>query len=415
MKLLNTAPYLLNFLLVFSLFLFAVSGCTNPAQSQGTQTPESRGPLAIASFSVTPLTTQPSQPVTFTWSLTNGAKPTFCTLDVEGDGNVDYTFDDCQATLVQAHEYKNTGHYQAVFTVTDGAETKTATINTVVSSPTEIVTILAAGDIACDPASEHFNGGLGTEQRCRQKYVADLIGQFEPDAVLTLGDTQYEENTMKQFMASYDVSWGEYKAITYPVVGNHEYLTRNAADYFSYFGAAAGDPDKGYYSYDLGAWHLIALNSNCDKVDGCDKDSVQGQWLQADLAAHENTCTLAYWHHPRFSSGQHGNNKDYIDFWTLLQQAGAELILVGHDHNYEHFAPQDAHGNADAGGIVQFVVGTGGKGVRPLETLQPNSEVQNSEVYGALELSLEPSSYRWTFRVENPLTSFSDSGQAECH
>jgi acid phosphatase type 7 len=417
MKLSNTFYHLFNFMFIVALSLFVFNGCTELAQSQGTQNPDPQPSLDIVTFTVTPLTAQPEQGVTFTWSLKNGLQPVSCTLDVEGDRTVEYNLSDCQTTLSQSHSYKRAGHYQAVLTVSDGSNlTKTAVVATLITAPSETVTILAAGDIACDPASEHFNGGLGTEKRCRQKYVADLIGQLKPDAVLTLGDSQYEENTLEQFLASYDLSWGKYKALTYPVAGNHEYLTRNAADYYSYFGAVAGDPNKGYYSYDLGAWHIIALNSNCDKVDGCSAPSPQGQWLKADLAAHPNQCTLAYWHHPRFSSGHHGNNAEYTDFWTILQQAGAELILTGHDHNYERFAAQDARGNAVPNGIVQFVVGTGGKGIRPLETLQPNSAARSSEVYGALELTLEPSSYSWNFRVENQTeTPFSDSGQAACH
>jgi acid phosphatase type 7 len=408
MKSLNALRFLVNFCLVL-VFLFILGGCTKTAQGQGTSS-------ATTSFSVTPLTAWPEQPILFTWSLADSKQSVSCTLDAEGDGTVDYTLADCRATVSQAHEYKNAGHYQAVLTVTDSANvTTTATVNTIITAPTEAVTILAAGDIACDPASEHFNAGLGTEKRCRQKYVSEAIGQLNPHAVLTLGDTQYEESSYEQLLESYDLSWGEYKSLTYPVVGNHEYLTRDAAGYFSYFGAVAGSPKKGYYSYDLGAWHLIALNSNCDKIGGCDKDSAQGQWLQADLAAHEKKCTLAYWHHPRFSSGQHGNNNDYVDFWDILQEAGAELILTGHDHNYERFAPQDARGNADPDGIVQFVVGTGGKGVRPLETLQPNSEAQSGEVYGALKLNLEPSGYTWEFvREAQSESSFSDTGQAQC-
>lgn len=276
------------------------------------------------------------------------------------------------------------------------------------------VTIVAAGDIACDPTAADFNGGLGSEKRCRQKYVADLIGQLNPDAVLTLGDSQYEENTLQQFKASYDLSWGKYKAITHPVVGNHEYLTKDASGYYGYFGAAAGDPSKGYYSYDLGAWHVIALNSNCTQINGCEATSAQGQWLKADLAAHPAKCTLAYWHHPRFSSGHHGNNPDLIDFWTMLQSAGADLVLVGHDHDYERFAPQDASGKADPAGLRQFVVGTGGKGTRPFEVIQPNSEVRDSGTYGVLKLTLKDSSYDWTF-VPEAGASFTDSGSQNCH
>jgi acid phosphatase type 7 len=415
---LNSLYSLVYALFILTLLLFALNGCTQFAQTQGTQNPKTQTPVSIAAFTVTPVTAQPNQDVSFAWSLAGGTPPVTCTLDIldiEGDGKASYSIPDCQATLNQTHQYSVAGRYEAILTVVDSATTTTATVNTVVTSPSETVTLLAAGDIACDPKSEHFNGGLGTEQRCRQKYVADLIGQVNPNAVLTLGDTQYEENTLEQFKGSYDLSWGKYKAITYPVVGNHEYLTPKAAGYFSYFGAAAGDPSKGYYSYDLGAWHIVALNSNCGQVGGCAADSPQGQWLKADLAAHPTTCTLAYWHHPRFSSGHHGSDAEYSDFWTMLQQAGAELVLVGHDHDYERFAPQDASGKADPKGLRQFVVGTGGKGVRPFEALQPNSEVRNSDVYGVLKVTLQPSSYTWEFVTEqNSSVSFTDAGSDNC-
>jgi acid phosphatase type 7 len=407
---LNRSPHYLTFILSLVVFLFAPNGCT-----QTTQTPKTQIPVSIATFTVTPATAQLDQVVTFAWSLANATKPITCSLDIDAEGTPDYTFTDCQVSSSQTHHYSLAGLYKAILAVTDSANTATAAVSTVITSPPEPVTILAAGDIACDPASENFNGGLGNENRCRQKYVADLIGQINPDAVLTLGDTQYEESTLEQFMASYDLSWGKYKAITYPAVGNHEYLTADASGYYSYFGAAAGDPSKGYYSYDLGAWHIVALNSNCNKVGGCEADSPQGQWLKADLAAHPNTCTLAYWHHPRFSSGHHGSDAGYVDFWETLQQAGAEIVLVGHDHNYERFAPQDASGNADPEhGLRQFVVGTGGKGLRPFELVQANSEVRNGEVYGLLKLTLEPSSYAWEF-VPEAGAIFTDVGSSSCH
>ncbi len=284
------------------------------------------------------------------------------------------------------------------------------------SQPTkDWVTLVAAGDIACDPESADFNDGLGSEDKCRQKSVADLIGPVNPDAVLTLGDHQYEDNTLEKFKASYDLSWGEYKDITYPVVGNHEYLIADASGYYAYFGSRAGDPELGYYSYTLGEWHMVALNSNCSKVGGCDRDSPQGQWLEADLAANPNTCILAYWHHPRFSSGHHGNDSSYWDFWKILYTAGADLVLVGHDHNYERFALQDPEGLADPErGIRQFVVGTGGKGLRPFGDIQPNSEVRNSDTYGVLKLRLYSESYDWEFLPESG-GAFIDKGEQGCH
>jgi acid phosphatase type 7 len=403
-----------TFVVILFFVLFAPSGCTQEQQA---------ATLSIKRFTVTPTTTAPDLPLTFTWEVA-GTTPLTCTLDVEGDGTPDYTVADCGASSGQTHRYSTVGSYKAVLTVTDSSSASaTASATTVVTSsppspppsPSVTVTIVAAGDIACDPASPDFNGGLGTADRCRQQYVADVVEKVKPDAVLTLGDHQYEENTLEQFNASYDLSWGRLKPITHPVVGNHEYLTKDAAGYYSYFGQAAGDPSKGYYSYDLGAWHIVALNSSCKQVGGCEAASAQGQWLKADLAAHPTACTLAYWHHPRFSSGHHGSNTDYVDFWEMLQQAGAELVLVGHDHNYERFAAQDASGKADPErGLRQFVVGTGGKGVRPFEVIQPNSEVRNSDAYGALKLVLQPSSYTWEFMAESG-SSFTDSGTQTCH
>src|SRR4026208_1348603 len=199
--------------------------------------------------------------------------------------------------------------------------------------------IAAAGDIACDPSSSSFNGGNGTSNSCRQKYTSDLLVNANLAAVLALGDNQYYCGGYQAFLQSYDLSWGRVKGITHPVVGNHEYLTSGgtgcptanagAAGHFNYFGAAAGQPGKGYYSYDIGAWHLIALNSNCGDAGGCGSSSPQGQWLEADLAAHSNMCVLAYWHVPLFSSGGRAASNTQ-SFWQALYNHNADLILAGH-------------------------------------------------------------------------------------
>ena len=275
--------------------------------------------------------------------------------------------------------------------------------------------VAAAGDIACDPADGNFNGGLGTSGSCRQKAVSDLLLDANLAAVLTLGDNQYEDNAYAKYLQSFDPSWGRVKGLIRPGIGNHEYLTAGAAGYFQYFGAAAGDPAKGYYSYDVGTWHLIALNSNCSQVGGCGAGSPQEQWLKTDLAAHPNACVLAYWHHPRWSSGQHGNNSSYGAFWQDLYNAGAELVLNGHDHDYERFAPQSPAGALDAArGIREFVVGTGGKNHYGFVSVQPNSEARNSDTYGVLQLTLRPNGYDWKFVPEAGKT-FTDSGSGSCH
>jgi hypothetical protein len=230
--------------------------------------------------------------------------------------------------------------------------------------------IAAAGDIACDPTDLNFNNGQGTANACDQLYTSNLLVNAGLAAVLALGDNQYYCGGYQAFVQSYDLSWGRIKSITHPSVGNHEYLTSGgtscdstnaeAAGYFQYFGAAAGTVGQGYYSFDIGAWHIIALNSNCTDAGGCASPSPQYLWLQADLAAHTNQCILAYWHIPLFSSGGRAAPNSQA-FWNLLYAYHADLILNGHDHIYERFAPQDPTGALDISqGIREFIVGTGG-------------------------------------------------------
>ncbi len=286
------------------------------------------------------------------------------------------------------------------------------------------VTVAAAGDIACDPGSSSFRGGQGTAKSCRQLQTANLLAGMKLDAVLTLGDTQYEDNAYEKFLQSFDLSWGKLKALIRPALGNHEYLTAGAAGYFQYFGRAAGEPGKGYYSYDLGAWHLIALNSECRYAGGCGAGSPQRAWLLSDLAQHRNRCTLAYWHEPRFSSGQHGGNQQLATLWNDLVAAGVDVVLAGHNHVYERFDPLGAAPASsekyqdpipDPAGIRAFVVGTGGKNhtsfaVPPLA----GEVVRDDDTYGVLVLVLHAESYEWQFVPEAGAT-FTDSGSATCH
>lgn len=275
--------------------------------------------------------------------------------------------------------------------------------------------IAAAGDIACDPGDPNYNAGSGTATACRMKATSDLLVAVPPDAVLVLGDDQYEDGALAKFQASYDATWGRVKAITRPVAGNHEYGTPNAAGYFSYFGGAAGDPAKGWYSFDLGAWHLVVLNSSCGAVGGCGTGSPQIAWLAADLAAHPNVCTLAAWHQPRFSSGAHGDDPAFDAIWRTLYDAGADVVLNGHDHDYERFDPQDPDAVADGvRGIRAFVVGTGGKNQTAFGTIRANSAVRSSGAFGVLTLTLHPSGYDWNF-VPAAGGSFTDSGSGACH
>lgn len=295
--------------------------------------------------------------------------------------------------------------------------------------------IAAAGDIACDPGSRGFNDGAGTRSSCRQFAVSDLLLDPAIDRVLALGDLQYYCGSKPAFQESYDPSWGRVKDKTLPVVGNHEYLTdtgatgtaetgtrtgcdaanEGAAGYFDYFGAVAGAPARGWYSLDLGAWHLVALNTNCSKVGGCDAASPQLQWLRADLAAHPATCTLAFFHHPRFSSGDHGSDPDYTPLWEVLHEGGVDVVLNGHEHIYERFAPQTPHGEPDARhGIRQFTVGTGGSNHTDITAVQPNSEIREAGAFGVLRMTLRPTGYSWQFAAE-PGTTFTDSGAERCH
>jgi hypothetical protein len=275
--------------------------------------------------------------------------------------------------------------------------------------------VAAAGDVACDPTSASYNGGLGSGLNCRQKATSDLLVAGGYSGVLGLGDLQYENGALEKFDASYDPSWGRVKAITRPAVGNHEYQTAGAAGYFQYFGTAAGDPAKGWYSFDVGSWHVIALNSNCSAVGGCGAGSPQEQWLRADLAAHPSAqCTLAYWHHPRYSSGAHGSDTTYAAFWQALYDANSELVLAGHDHDYERFAPQNASGGLDtARGLREFVAGSGGKEVRSFSTIRANSEARDASSLGILELTLGSGAYSWRYRAA--VGTFADSGSAACH
>lgn len=295
-----------------------------------------------------------------------------------------------------------------------------ATARTPVSSGDPV--IAAAGDIACDPGDVNYNNGEGTAQACRQLATSDLLLGGQLARVLTLGDNQYENATLQKFLMSYEPTWGRLKPITSPATGNHEYLIDGAAGYFEYFGAAAGDPSKGYYSFDVGTWHLIALNSNCAKLpagtalNGCAEGSPQNDWLEADLAAHPNTCTLAYWHHPLFNTGKHGGSAIVEPFWTDLYEAGADLVLNGHAHSYERFAPVKPDGTPDAStGIREFVVGTGGKSHSATSSTPPAiSEKLNTGTYGVLKLTLHPTSYDWTFVPEVGAT-FTDTGSGTCH
>lgn len=278
--------------------------------------------------------------------------------------------------------------------------------------------IAAAGDIACDPTNRYFNSGQGTNGWCRASKTAAVIAKIAPDALLPLGDAQYDTGELGQYDASYALSWGSYLPSTYPAPGNHDYMSSmTARGYFAYFGAHAvpsGASKAGYYSYDLGAWHMISLNSNCTYVH-CAQGSPQYQWLKNDLTTNTSACTLAYWHQPRYSSGPHGNDTEVQPFWNLLYQHGADVVLNGHDHIYERFSPQNAAGAKDATfGLREFVVGTGGAEHYWIDQVKAHSVIRNANTFGVLKMALHADGYGWSFM---PVVggTFTDAGTGVCH
>jgi hypothetical protein len=262
-----------------------------------------------------------------------------------------------------------------------------------------VAVLVGAGDIAsCDDLA----GAQAT---------ATLLDNI-PGTVFAARDLAYE-----QFAKCYGPTWGRFKDRTRPAPGNHEYHSDGASGYVRYFGAAAGDPKKGYYSYDLADWHIVVLNSECEAVGGCEAGSAQGQWLRQDLKEHSATCKLAYWHKPLFSSGaKHGNDPEIKPLWDALYAASVDVVLNGHDHDYERFAPQDPSGKLDPQrGIREFVVGTGGKNShRTFASAQPNSEVRQADIFGVLKLTLRTAGYEWEF-VSEAGKKFTDSGTGTCH
>ena len=290
------------------------------------------------------------------------------------------------------------------------ADRSVATSSAPTSSPTpeptpdpapEPVTVLAAGDIGrCDETVDEA--------------TAALVAQHPDAPVLALGDIAYHDGSTQNFAQCFDPSWGQFSARIHPVPGNHEYHQEGAGPYFDYFGAGAGERGKGWYSFDVGAWHVVALNSNCGKV-GCEAGSEQERWLRADLAANDARCTLAFWHHPRFSSGlEHGGTDSVEELWQALLDDGVELLLSGHEHLYERTAPLDADGQVDDdGGVRQFVAGTGGGNYYGLGARIPGSEAAFVDTPGVLSLTLRPDGYDWEFLPVVPGAN-SDAGSDDC-
>ncbi len=265
--------------------------------------------------------------------------------------------------------------------------------------------LVGAGDIAdCDSEGDEATAAL----------LDGIFEQSGEGVVFTTGDNAYSDGSREEFAACYEPTWGRHKERTRPAPGNHDYGAAEASGYFDYFGSSAGAPGEGYYSYDLGDWNIVVLNSNCDEVGGCQEGSPQEAWLRSELAG-SSGCTLAYWHHPLFSSSDRGGNEEVRPLFAALYEHGAEVVINGHDHHYERFAPQDPDGVHDpVTGIRQFVVGTGGKSLTGFDGIAPNSEVRFDDAYGVLHLALYADGYAWTF-VPEAGEQFTDPGTGVCH
>ena len=266
------------------------------------------------------------------------------------------------------------------------------------------VTLLAAGDIAeCETN--------GDEQ------TAALLAEYPKATIATLGDNAYQHGTSQEFEACYGPSWGRFRDRTHPATGNHDYATKDAEGFHEYFGDRGGPFDRYYYSYDLGAWHVVVLNSDCWRVGGCGAGDDQISWLRDDLEEHRAQCTLAYWHRPPFSSGRYGDPEatDRVrPLWRVVVDAGVELVLVGHEHSYERFAPMNAEGDADPDGTQLIVAGTGGGNLRRYERPPlPTTEIRNDEAWGVLKLTLRAGGYDWRFLPVAGKT-FTDAGSRSC-
>lgn len=267
------------------------------------------------------------------------------------------------------------------------------------SSPSPAV-LVGAGDIAAC-------GGSGATQ------TATLLDGI-PGTVFAAGDLAYPTGSADDFANCFDPTWGRFRSRMLAAPGNHEYMTPDAAPFFDDLGAAAGPPGQGYFATDIGAWRVYVLNANCGDVP-CDEDSTQVAWLRADLAAQPRDCVAAIWHQPRFSSGPHGDGAETSVFWDVLYGAGAELVINGHDHIYERFAPQDPTGRLDEGyGVIEFVVGTGGVGHYEVGPIHANSLVQDETTLGVLRLTLDATGFAWDF-LPVPGATFQDSGMRACH
>ena len=276
-------------------------------------------------------------------------------------------------------------------------------------TPTEPVLVDAASGRTFAP--DEVLVGAGDIAQCGvgdSEASAALLDRV-PGTVFTLGDNVQGRGAAEEYERCFEPTWGRHRWRMFPTIGNHDFDGTGGAPYFAYFGDRAGLPGLGYYSYALGAWHVVSLNSEIEAGIG----SPQYEWLKADLAATDGACTLAMWHRPLFSSGPSGGSRRMRDAWRLLQRHGADVALSGHDHDYERFAPQDADGHASPDGLRAFVVGTGGFTLYPRTTVAANSEVWNSHTRGVLKLTLRSDGYDWEF-IPVDGQHFRDSGSGAC-
>ncbi|HLF05056.1 MAG TPA: metallophosphoesterase [Dehalococcoidia bacterium] len=298
-----------------------------------------------------------------------------------------------------------------------------ATVTAVPTAPATVTPVASASPTVTAVAEDAVLVGAGDISGCtwsEDEATAALLDTLFPTGVgtaagtvFTTGDNVYPRGTADQFSRCYAPAWGRHLERTRPAPGNHDYDTAGGKPYYDYFGEKAGPSGLGYYSYDLGNWHVISLNSNVDA--GADSD--QAQWLRNDLSGlNPAGCLLAYWHHPVFSSGDfHGNNPHMAGLVQVLYDAGVDVVLNGHEHIYERFGPQDPSGVADPGrGFRQFTVGTGGAPLTEIVAIKPNSEVRNTDTYGVLKLTLRPANYRWEF-IPVPGQTFTDQGESDCN
>ncbi|MCW2802523.1 MAG: hypothetical protein QOF52_3117 [Propionibacteriaceae bacterium] len=348
---------------------------------------------------------------------------------VPGNGVVSFAVDTTSGTSKSLPSKENaTVANRPKLVIEDGTAPPPTTPPPTTPPPTSgSTTIAVGGDVACSTTEANYNGGLGTATACHMKQTSDLVLAMAPTRVWATGDLQYNSGSLADFDVSYENSWGRFRNITDPVVGNHEYGTTGAGGYYTYFGNAASPQEPGctksclgYYSFDVpvgsSKWHVAVINSECTRIGGgvgCAVDSPQYNWLQADLRANAGTtCTAVLTHRPRWSSNSFAS-PDIQPLVDVMDANNVDLLLTGHAHSYERFAPQNKDAQADPNGIREIIVGTGGRDSQGFGTVSPNSLVRKNQTFGVMKLVLKPTGYDWSF-VPDPSTPFADSGSGTC-